>query len=497
MEGHLEVINSVEEYVRLLEEGDGEASGARRTRYEEAPLEVWFGIVEQHPEWRDWVVGNKTVPVEVLELLSKDPDPGVRVEVASRRKLPESLFWALAADPDPEVRRHIAANPKAPWAVLRRLVDDPVLWVAAAAVGRLAWQDRGAGGDGRRNAGTCSRRGRQGRGPDVRPALDVLTDGLALPPGCDEWAFRLVNADLTSTRGMCWPWPGGVAEAAGPFVEANAGPWPQAPGDGLTAAFDFPGTVGGRFGPTRTVLVVAFAADAVLGRDRHGVRAKRFVVVAVADLHRSVRLGGFAGADLSWADLSGADLRGADLRGADLRGADLSGADLEDADLSGADLRRAALGRAMLGGAGLRGADLVGAGLERARLWCADLRDANLTGAEASDATFGGADLGNADLTGAGLSGAAFGGTKMNRAVLAKAGMVFATLEDADLRGADLTGANLRRAWLERVDFRGAKLDGADLEDAVWDDETRWPDGHNPRADGRPKTGHGEHAPQS
>lgn len=103
----------------------------------------------------------------------------------------------------------------------------------------------------------------------------------------------------------------------------------------------------------------------------------------------------------------------------------------------------------------LRGAELAGAFLSGADLFAADLATADLRGAD-----LGSAHLGSADLSGADLSRANLFGT--------------------DLGWAELRGANLRGADLRRADLRGARLSGADLTEAVYDDETLWPEGFDP-----------------
>jgi len=103
----------------------------------------------------------------------------------------------------------------------------------------------------------------------------------------------------------------------------------------------------------------------------------------------------------------------------------------------------------------LRGADLAGAYLSGADLFAADLAAADLRGADLGCAHLGSADLSGADLSRANLFG-------------------------ADLGWAELRGANLREADLRRADLRGARLMGADLAEAVYDDETSWPEGFDP-----------------
>ena len=62
-------------------------------------------------------------------------------------------------------------------------------------------------------------------------------------------------------------------------------------------------------------------------------------------------------------------------------------------------------------------------------------------------------------------------------------------LRGRDLRGVDLTNARLRYADMSDTDLRGVDLTGADLEgafltNALYDANTRWPDGFNPRKRG-------------
>jgi len=132
--------------------------------------------------------------------------------------------------------------------------------------------------------------------------------------------------------------------------------------------------------------------------------------------------------------LRNANLAGVKLLGADLRLQDLTLANLRGADLTGAKLREANLSRSRL---------------QTARLPNADLR---------------GADLSRSDLSGAQLTGA--------------------DLEGACLHSAVLTGANLTNANLCAVDFTGATLARANLRNAAYDEETRWPDGFDAKAQG-------------
>lgn len=139
------------------------------------------------------------------------------------------------------------------------------------------------------------------------------------------------------------------------------------------------------------------------------------------------------------------------LRDADLREADLNGRLLSKADLSGANLREANLSRADLSFTNLSRADLSGADLSFANLFSAKIDSETQIdpkwqlvleivtyGAEGRD------DLGKADLSRANLS-------------------------FVNLRGADLSEVNLSET---------------DLREAKYDNNTKWPDGFDPKAAG-------------
>ena len=196
---------------------------------------------------------------------------------------------------------------------------------------------------------------------DLIPVIVERTKA-TLPEGFDSWGIKSILPDLTTLNGYQWPFPGGIAECDPKKIDAeSASACPRHEGDGLCVATSWRGMASSGF-PARTLLLVAYGADEVLGRDdtEGKLRCPRVAVVALADGERLLREAG-SGADLRWANLSGANLSRADLSGANLRWADLSGANprwanLSGANLSGADLR----------GADLRGANLSGADLSRA-----------------------------------------------------------------------------------------------------------------------------------
>lgn len=108
-----------------------------RASLEEAPLDVWFEVVANFPELREWVAQNKTVPLEILEALAQDPSANVRCVVAGRRKLTSALQSQLAKDTDSSVRARVAYNAKCKIDTLRVLANDPEPFVKEAAVKKL------------------------------------------------------------------------------------------------------------------------------------------------------------------------------------------------------------------------------------------------------------------------------------------------------------------------------------------------------------------------
>lgn len=129
------MITSSEEFYRLRRsEIESEYD---RAAHDDAPLEVWLEVIQKFPEMRSWVAHNKTVPIEILEVLSRDKNPKVRSVVATKRKLPEQIQLLLARDEDYSVRERLVWNAKATDAVLRILAEDIDLRIREKAKAKL------------------------------------------------------------------------------------------------------------------------------------------------------------------------------------------------------------------------------------------------------------------------------------------------------------------------------------------------------------------------
>ncbi|WP_432116937.1 HEAT repeat domain-containing protein [Streptomyces sp. bgisy032] len=129
------MIESAEEFIRLRFSETPEEYG--RASSEPAAPEVWRDVIDRYPEARFWVAHNKTVPLEILQVLANDPDPKVRSMVASKRKLTPALLAGLATDPDESVRLAVARHKRAPKHVLEQLCTDSWEEVRAMARDRL------------------------------------------------------------------------------------------------------------------------------------------------------------------------------------------------------------------------------------------------------------------------------------------------------------------------------------------------------------------------
>jgi hypothetical protein len=109
-----------------------------RAANDSAETEVWLEVLRDFPEMKSWVAHNKSVPVEILDILAKDQNPEVRHSVAMKNKLSMQSMMMLASDSDESVRERIVYNKNAGEVVLQKLANDPVGRIASVARERLA-----------------------------------------------------------------------------------------------------------------------------------------------------------------------------------------------------------------------------------------------------------------------------------------------------------------------------------------------------------------------
>lgn len=124
------MINSAKEFIDLRQDNDPRAT------HDLAHEAVWLDVIRKYPDYKEWVVHNKTIPLSILRLLAKDSDARVRSVVAMKRKCDKEVFELLARDSDEEVRHQVARNKKTPRHILDWLRNDSSPLVAEAARGR-------------------------------------------------------------------------------------------------------------------------------------------------------------------------------------------------------------------------------------------------------------------------------------------------------------------------------------------------------------------------
>jgi hypothetical protein len=129
------MIESADQFVLLRTSEDIELY--QRAANEPATEDIWQEIIRRYPDMRVWVARNKTVPLNILEILSHDENADVRYAVAMKRKSSQDILQRLAQDPDESVRLRVALNPKTPKVLLEQLLHDKWSRVVEEAKNRL------------------------------------------------------------------------------------------------------------------------------------------------------------------------------------------------------------------------------------------------------------------------------------------------------------------------------------------------------------------------
>ncbi len=129
------MITTAEEFIRLRSSELPEEY--RKADHEEASVQTWEEVIERYPEYKRWVIHNKTVPIKILEKLAKDSDSSIRAEVARKRKINEVIFQLLAADEDENVRYALACNSKLAIDKLQQIKQEGSEWFENAVSERI------------------------------------------------------------------------------------------------------------------------------------------------------------------------------------------------------------------------------------------------------------------------------------------------------------------------------------------------------------------------
>jgi hypothetical protein len=129
------MIKSVDEFLRLRTSEIKEDYD--RAANDEADISTWIEVIEKHPDYKQWVVHNKTVPIKILEMLTVDDDPAVRGAVAKKRKINDKIFMALSKDRDENVRYALMCNTKLTSEQLKQITIGDSEWLSKQLKERL------------------------------------------------------------------------------------------------------------------------------------------------------------------------------------------------------------------------------------------------------------------------------------------------------------------------------------------------------------------------
>jgi hypothetical protein len=116
------MITSAEEFVRLRSSQDPEEY--RLAAWGEATDEIWLEVIENFPDYAEWVAHNKSISLNIVKVLATHPDWRVRSRIAEKRKTPPDILWELAKDANETVRSCVVNNAKTPQEIVEFLLDD-------------------------------------------------------------------------------------------------------------------------------------------------------------------------------------------------------------------------------------------------------------------------------------------------------------------------------------------------------------------------------------
>jgi hypothetical protein len=100
-----------------------------RASHDTADISVWLDVIKKYPDFKAWVIHNKTIPIEILEILCSDKDPNVRSDVARKRKINDKIFNLLSVDLDENVRYALMCNTKLTLDKKQTIKKDDSSWL--------------------------------------------------------------------------------------------------------------------------------------------------------------------------------------------------------------------------------------------------------------------------------------------------------------------------------------------------------------------------------
>ena len=129
------MIYTTEEFIRLR--NSHIPSEYNRAGTDEAPLSVWLNLIENVHEMKVWVARNRSIPKEIIYILSNDDDPVVRDAIASKYPLDIEIYLRLSQDSDEGIRAKLTYNKALPISILKEMSEsDPSDFVRSQATDR-------------------------------------------------------------------------------------------------------------------------------------------------------------------------------------------------------------------------------------------------------------------------------------------------------------------------------------------------------------------------
>ncbi len=122
-----DMIKTVDEFISLRQSDNTDEQ--YRASHDNADINVWLGVIKNYPDFKTWVIHNKTIQIEILEILSADNNPNVRADVARKRKINDTIFEALSVDPDENVRYALMCNTNLPIDKIKAIKVDDSTWL--------------------------------------------------------------------------------------------------------------------------------------------------------------------------------------------------------------------------------------------------------------------------------------------------------------------------------------------------------------------------------
>jgi hypothetical protein len=130
------MIASAEEFISLRTSDLKEEQD--RATHDSADATVWVDLITNFPDYKIWVIHNKSIPIDILETLAQDNDAKVREAVARKRKINDRISNWLSVDTDENVRYALICNSKLSKDKKRLIETKDSVWLKNALYEQLS-----------------------------------------------------------------------------------------------------------------------------------------------------------------------------------------------------------------------------------------------------------------------------------------------------------------------------------------------------------------------